>query len=169
MRLHNKYRIYFFDYLWWLGEKAQEYYRGEPRRPDGESMVSIYILLFGYFPPVFLSEYFNTKLPMYIALFFLVFFIVFYTWLHKKIYHRRRCEAIMRHYEGRKFSPFRVYAALFFPIVVVLGPILSYTLYIHDWKTSITPKVYREKVHQLLEQQYSDTTGLYNPSYRKHE
>ena len=30
-------RYYFFDYLFWLGEMAQQHYKGEPRRPDGDS------------------------------------------------------------------------------------------------------------------------------------
>ena len=33
-------RYYFFDYLFWLGEMAQQHYKGEPRRPDGDTYVS---------------------------------------------------------------------------------------------------------------------------------
>ena len=39
-------RYYFFDYLFWLGEMAQRHYKGEPRRPDGESMLMLCIMIF---------------------------------------------------------------------------------------------------------------------------
>ena len=37
----KKRKYYFFDYLFWLGEMAQRHYKGEPRRPDGESMLML--------------------------------------------------------------------------------------------------------------------------------
>ena len=43
-------RYYFFDYLFWLGEMAQWHYKGEPRRPDGESMLMLCIMIFIYEP-----------------------------------------------------------------------------------------------------------------------
>ena len=45
---------YFFDYLFWLGEMAQRHYKGEPRRPDGESMLMLCIMIFIY-EPIFLT------------------------------------------------------------------------------------------------------------------
>ncbi len=47
-------RYYFFDYLFWLGEMAQRHYKGEPRRPDGESMLMLCIMIFIY-EPIFLT------------------------------------------------------------------------------------------------------------------
>ena len=38
-------RYYFFDYLFWLGEMAQQHYKGEPRRPDGDSMLMLCIMV----------------------------------------------------------------------------------------------------------------------------
>ena len=35
-------RYYFFDYLFWLGEMAQQHYKGEPRRPDGDTWADNY-------------------------------------------------------------------------------------------------------------------------------
>ncbi len=46
-------RYYFFDYLFWLGEMAQRHYKGEPRRPDGESMLMLCIMIFIYEPIFF--------------------------------------------------------------------------------------------------------------------
>ena len=38
-------RYYFFDYLFWLGEMAQLHYKGEPNRPDGDSMLMLCIMV----------------------------------------------------------------------------------------------------------------------------
>ena len=39
-------RYYFFDYLFWLGEMAQQHYKGEPRRPDGDRADNYHRLMF---------------------------------------------------------------------------------------------------------------------------
>ena len=38
-------RYYFFDYLFWLGEMARWHYKGEPRRPDGNAMLMLCIMI----------------------------------------------------------------------------------------------------------------------------
>ena len=50
----KKRKYYFFDYLFWLGEMAQRHYKGEPRRPDGESMLMLCSIIFIY-EPIFLT------------------------------------------------------------------------------------------------------------------
>lgn len=46
----RKRHYYFFDYLFWLGEMAQRHYKGEPRHPDGESILMLCIMIFIYEP-----------------------------------------------------------------------------------------------------------------------
>ena len=50
----KKRKYYFFDYLFWLGEMAQRHYKGEPRRPDGESMLMLSSIIF-IFEPIYLT------------------------------------------------------------------------------------------------------------------
>ena len=87
-------RYYFFDYLFWLGEMAQQHYKGEPRRPDGD------ILCFD--PPV--------RDFLVIAMIVGCSVVVY---LPGRIYPPSRRKAVMRHYAGRKFSPARCYFFLF--------------------------------------------------------
>ena len=51
-------KYYFFDYLFWLGEMAQWHYKGEPRRPDGESVLMFCIMTFIYAPIFFTVGHF---------------------------------------------------------------------------------------------------------------
>ena len=83
-------RYYFFDYLFWLGEMAQQHYKGEPRRPDGDN------------PPV----------RDFLAIAMIICSVVI-VYLPGRIYSPARRKAVMRHYAGRKFSPARCYFFLF--------------------------------------------------------
>lgn len=59
----QKRNYYFFDYLFWLGEMAQWHYKGEPRRPDGESMLMLCIMIFIYEPDILYNRSFPLRLP----------------------------------------------------------------------------------------------------------
>lgn len=107
-------RYYFFDYLFWLGEMARQHYKGEPRRPDGESMLMLCIITFIYEPIFFTVGHFLHVSPAFewfsVAM---IVSAVFVIWWLGKIYPPSRGEAVMRHYAGRRFSPFRYYFFLF--------------------------------------------------------
>ena len=112
----KKRKYYFFDYLFWLGEMAQWHYKGEPRRPDGESMLMLCIIIFIYEPIFFTTAHFLYGSPAFE--WFTVAMIagivaVLHCISHGRIYSFSRREAVMQHYEGRRFSPFRCYFFVF--------------------------------------------------------
>ena len=97
-------RYYFFDYLFWLGEMAQWHYKGEPRRPDGESMLMLCIMIFIYEPIFFTTAHFLYDSPVFewfavamIAGSVAILHCIWRGW----IYPFSRREAVMQHYEGR--------------------------------------------------------------------
>lgn len=109
-------RYYFFDYLFWLGEMAQRHYKGEPRRPDGESMLMLCIMIFIY-EPIFLTTahfLFDSTVFEWFTVAMIAGIVAILHYLSNgRIYPFSRREAVMQHYEGRRFSPFRCYFFLF--------------------------------------------------------
>ena len=105
-------RYYFFDYLFWLGEMAQRHYKGEPRRPDGESMLMLCIMIFIY-EPIFLTTahfLFDSTVFEWFTVAMIAGIVAILHYLSNgRIYPFSRREAVMQHYEGRRFSPFRCY------------------------------------------------------------
>lgn len=107
---------YFFDYLFWLGEMAQWHYKGEPRRPDGESMLMLCIMIFIYEPIFFTAAHFLYGSPAFewftvglMVGFLVILHCIWRGW----IYPFSRRKAVMQHYKGRRFSPSRCYSFLF--------------------------------------------------------
>ena len=107
---------YFFDYLFWLGEMAQWHYKGEPRRPDGESMLMLCIMIFIY-EPIFLTTahfLFDSTVFEWFTVAMIAGIVAILHYLSNgRIYPFSRREAVMQHYEGRRFSPFSCYFFLF--------------------------------------------------------
>lgn len=119
-------RYYFFDYLFWLGEMAQWHYKGEPRRPDGESMLMLCIMIFIYEPIFLTTAHFLYGSPAFG--WFTVAMIVGIVVVHHCvscgwIYPFSRRQAVMQHYEGRRFSPFRCYFFLFSLVFLIIAEI----------------------------------------------
>ena len=117
---------YFFDYLFWLGEMAQWHYKGEPRRPDGESMLMLCIMIFIYEPIFLTTAHFLYGSPAFGR--FTVAMIVGIVVVHHCvsrgwIYPFSRRQAVMQHYEGRRFSPFRCYFFLFSLVFLIIAEI----------------------------------------------
>ena len=107
---------YFFDYLFWLGEMAQWHYKGEPRRPDGESMLMLCIMIFIYEPIFLTTAHFLYGSPAFgwFTVAMIVGIVVVHHCVSRGwIYPFSRRQAVMQHYEGRRFSPFRCYFFLF--------------------------------------------------------
>lgn len=109
-------RYYFFDYLFWLGEMAQRHYKGEPRRPDGESMLMLCIMIF-ICEPIFLTTahflFGSTVFEWFTVAMIAGIVAILHYLSNGRIYPFPRREAVMQHYEGRRFSPFRCYFFLF--------------------------------------------------------
>lgn len=115
-QLFKKRKYYFFDYLFWLGEMAQWHYKGEPRRPDGESMLMLCIMTFIYEPIFFTAAHFLYGSPVFnwFAVAMIAGFLaILHCMSHGWIYPFSRRKEVMQHYEGRRFSPFRCYFFLF--------------------------------------------------------
>ena len=119
-------RYYFFDYLFWLGEMAQWHYKGEPRRPDGESMLMLCIMIFIY-EPIFLTTahflYGSTVFGWFTVAMIAGIVVVHHCVSRGWIYPFSRRQAVMQHYEGRRFSPFRCYFFLFSLVFLIIAEI----------------------------------------------
>ena len=107
---------YFFDYLFWLGEMAQWHYKGEPRRPDGESMLMLCSMIFIYEPIFFTTAHFlygSSVFEWFTVAMIVGSIAIIHCISRGWIYPFSRREAVMQHYEGRRFSPFRCYFFVF--------------------------------------------------------
>ena len=117
---------YFFDYLFWLGEMAQWHYKGEPRRPDGESMLMLCIMIFIY-EPIFLTTahflYCSPAFGWFTVAMIVGIVVVHHCVSRGWIYPFSRRQAVMQHYEGRRFSPFRCYFFLFSLVFLIIAEI----------------------------------------------
>ena len=117
---------YFFDYLSWLGEMAQWHYKGEPRRPDGESMLMLCIMIFIYEPIFLTTAHFLYGSPAFgwFTVAMIVGIVVVHHCVSRGwIYPFSRRQAVMQHYEGRRFSPFRCYFFLFSLVFLIIAEI----------------------------------------------
>ena len=109
-------RYYFFDYLFWLGEITWVHYHDyDVKQPNFIPTLTIT----GHF----LHDY--DRLIYEFSLFVLtivgIVAVIVSDWLFGKIYPPSRRKAVMRHYEGRKFSPARSYF-FFFSFYLLLIP-----------------------------------------------
>lgn len=119
-------RYYFFDYLFGLGEMAQWHYKGEPRRPDGESMLMLCIMIFIYEPIFLTTAHFLYGSPAFgwFTVAMIVGIVVVHHCVSRGwIYPFSRRQAVMQHYEGRRFSPFRCYFFLFSLVFLIIAEI----------------------------------------------
>ena len=117
---------YFFDYLFWLGEMAQWHYKGEPRRPDGESMLMLCIMIFIYEPIFLTTAHFLYGSPAFgwFTVAMIVGIVVVHHCVSRGwIYPFSRRQAVMQHYEGRRFSPFRCYFFLSSLVFLIIAEI----------------------------------------------
>ena len=117
---------YFFDYLFWLGEMAQWHYKGEPRRPDGESMLMLCIMIFIYEPIFLTTAHFLYGSPAFgwFTVAMIVGIVVVHHCVSRGwIYPFSRRQAVMQHYEGRRFSPSRCYFFLFSLVFLIIAEI----------------------------------------------
>lgn len=117
---------YFFDYLFWLGEMAQWHYKGEPRRPDGESMLMLCIMIFIYEPIFLTTAHFLYGSPAFgwFTVAMIVGIVVVHHCVSRGwIYPFSRRQAVMQHYEGCRFSPFRCYFFLFSLVFLIIAEI----------------------------------------------
>lgn len=168
MAKRKKYKFYFFDYLWWLGEKAQEYYQGQPNRPDGESIIMNYLVFCICLPLLGIIFYLDVRLSKYFLIVFSVFIFVWLFWLSKKIWPLHRQKAIMEYYNDKKFTPFRAYVALFFPITILLGTVIIWTNYHPKPKEPKFIQISQEEIIHLRQYLDIDTASSNSSKFNHH-
>lgn len=132
---------YFFDYLFWLGEITWEHYHKVSfKQPRGSDMLWACITFFIFMPVLTIGGHFLDDLAFEVfgAVLLIVFSVsVFMTdRLFGKIYPPSRWKAVMQHYAGRKFSPFRR-NLFFFPLYLLLIPAMVLLGTALKWITEI--------------------------------
>ena len=122
-------RYYFFDYLFWLGEITWMHYHDyDVKQPNGNAMLQACAMFFIFIPTLTITGHFlhdYNRLIYEFSLFVLaivwIVAVIVSDWLFGKIYPPSRRKAVMRHYEGRKFSRSRSYF-FFFSFYLLLVP-----------------------------------------------
>ena len=122
-------RYYFFDYLFWLGEITWVHYHDyDVKQPNGNAMLQACVMFFIFIPTLTITGHFlhdYDRLIYEFSLFVLtivgIVAVIVSDWLFGKIYPPSRRKAVMRHYEGRKFSRARSYF-FFFSFYLLLVP-----------------------------------------------
>ena len=135
---------YFFDYLFWLGEITWEHYHKVSfKQPRGSDMLWACITFFIFMPVLtigghFLYDHDRLIFELFSAVLLIVFAIVAIARdrLLGEIYPPSRRKAVMQHYAGRKFSPFRR-NLFFFPLYLLLIPAMVLLGTALKWITEI--------------------------------
>lgn len=119
----HKRRFYFWDYLWWMGEKWKRA-RGTSRI-DGEMMLSIYIFALLIFPMMIVTIRLLPDVLLWLScvVFIAITFAVMS--LVGKIY-RRRGKAVMSHYAKCGFN--EVLAVLLWLLAIAIICCMMYFL-----------------------------------------
>lgn len=166
MKKRKKYRAYFFDYLWWLGEKEHEKY--PHGKMDGSDMWMSYIFGFVLAPLIFLLPYIfpNSKTPYIVILIsFLLIYLLLGGWLYKRAYPQERRKAIMSRFANCKFSSTRAYAIMLFPVFLFMTYLfISFIVMEHNKSApQITPEAEIENIYRLHELINSDSAFIHQP------
>lgn len=115
-------RFYFFDYLFWVGEKLNQRFINKFRRIDGASVVNLYLMLFILWPMVlvFVLVFDMTEgVEGFIGVMVVCSLGWFIPTKVENIYSKRR-DAVMKHYSNRYFNPFMGWIIALLPIVIIL-------------------------------------------------
>lgn len=97
----HKRRFYFWDYLWWMGEKWKRA-RGTSRI-DGEMMLSIYIFALSIFPIMIVTIRLLPDVLLWLSCIVFIAITFAVMSLVGRIY-RRRGKAVMSHYAKCGFN-----------------------------------------------------------------
>ena len=122
----HKRRFYFWDYLWWMGEKWKRA-RGTSRI-DGEMMLSIYIFALLIFPMMIVTIRLLPDVLLWLSC--VVFIVITFAVMSLvgRVY-RRRGKAVMSHYAKRGFN--EVLAVLLWFLAIA---IICFMMYLLDKK-----------------------------------
>lgn len=157
-------KYYFFDYLFWLGEMTwKKYHKVNFKQPRGSDMLWACIILFIFIPVLTIAGHFLHDLAFEVfgALLVIVFSIsVFMTdRLFGKIYPPSRRKAVMKHYEGRKFSRTRR-NILFFSLILSVMPAIVLLSTALTWMTGNKVKPVKKVQVEVL-QKWKDYISIH--------
>ncbi len=119
----HKRRFYFWDYLWWMGEKWKRA-RGTSRI-DGEMMLSIYIFALLIFPMMIVTIRLLPDVLLWLSCIVFIAITFAVMSLVGRIY-RRRGKAVMSHYAKRGFN--EVLAVLLWLLAIAIICCMMYFL-----------------------------------------
>lgn len=171
MKKRKKYRAYFFDYLWWLGEKQQEKNPGS--KLDGSTMYMYYFLVFICMPLIMIlqkaSPYFHDKLRLMVVLGLL--YLLWEFWLNKIVFNQDRCKAIMKRFASCKYSSTRAHVFLLLPIVLFLTGIFTYISYDsrNKYRLDLSPENRQEAINRMVEDSPCDSSFFIRPLSRQNK
>jgi len=165
MKTRRKYRVYFFDYLWWLGEKYCERY--PLNRLDGPMMFCNYYLVLISLPlMIFLPKMFSAFRNIVLLLAVSVGpFLLWALWLHKYFYTEGRRKAIMQRFSSYKYSTTRAFLIFLLPVLLYFGISIA-MIEPENSKPQVSPEANREAIHQLLEHIKTDSTNIHRPKFK---
>lgn len=124
-RQKNKHRFYLWDYLWWTGERLQDYHS----RITGDDMLQMHFMFFVYFPILMLCAFakpafVNRSFFIYLLAFYFVLLLVWWIW-NKQIYRASRRKAVMKHYADVNFNPGKGFLLFFMPLIFFIGVVIT--------------------------------------------
>lgn len=127
-RQEKKYRFYFWDYLWWQGEKLQQSRRSS--RVDGSFLLYGYIIALIILPLMCLSswlfpDWFSPDNVMIHLIVWVVVALAGYNWI--QWIYRRRGKAVLKHYAKRSF-----HEAVAFLLLILSTAILFFLMWLWD-------------------------------------
>ncbi len=165
MKTRRKYRVYFFDYLWWLGEKYCERY--PLNRLDGPMMFCNYYLVLVSLPlmkilPKMFSAFRNIVLLLAVSV---GPFLLWALWLHKYFYTEGRRKAIMQRFSSYKYSTTRAFLIFLLPVLLYFGISIA-MIEPENSKPQVSPEANREAIHQLLEHIKTDSTNIHRSIFK---
>ena len=126
MKNNKKHRVYFFDYLLWLGEREHERKNGMGKM-DGPMMFMFYYYILILVPLLLLLKDFLSDRFLFLIFGLLVLlFLLWMFWLHKFIYTKIRRKAVMEHFASKRYNPLQTYFFFLLPFLIVVFVMVLY-------------------------------------------
>lgn len=126
MKNNKKHRVYFFEYLWWLGEKEHERKNGMGKM-DGPMMFMFYYYILILVPILLLlKDYLSGIFISLIFGFLVLLFLLWMFWIHKFVYTKERRRAVMEHFSSKRYKPLQTYFFFLLPFLIAVFVMLIY-------------------------------------------
>ena len=126
MKNNKKHRVYFFDYLWWLGEKELERKNGMGKM-DGPMMFMFYYYILILVPLLLLlRDYLSDSFNLLIFVLLVLLYLLWMFWPHKFVYTKERQKAVMEHFSSKRYKPFLTYFFFLLPFLIAVFVMLIY-------------------------------------------